>query len=245
MNFDSSLLEKHIITNDINNVAVLIKFPKTSCEWHLPLSGPSNWSTFWFSCIVICHYLSWNCSCVWFIIIIIYLHVYWIVGVGGQSLPWRTEASVAEHVLGRVVQDMGWRGGAWSRQWGWLLLQGKNSKVLWIRWDTIKGIRKINVREKQAHFIKFKVWLLSNILREHFSHRCSLKETFCLVRTFRWCWVIFCQKVRWTDINYVWLVRKLCWLNGTVQDFLLEDWASCPLFTFWHSKCSTFGQGLF
>lgn len=60
-------------------------------------------------CIVVC-----SCS---------HLYWYWIVGVSGESLSWRTEAGVGEHVLGGIVQDVGWRCGARSRLWSWLLLQ--------------------------------------------------------------------------------------------------------------------------
>lgn len=54
-------------------------------------------------CISLCFTLSFGLSS--------YLHGYWVVGVGGQNLPRRTEVGVGEHVLGRVVQDV--------RCWRW------------------------------------------------------------------------------------------------------------------------------
>lgn len=52
-----------------------------------------------------------------------HLHRYWIVGVGRQILCRRTEASIGEHVLGGVIQDVWWRWRAGSDRRSRLLLQ--------------------------------------------------------------------------------------------------------------------------
>lgn len=82
-----------------------------------------------------------------------------VVGVGRQRLCWGTEASVGEHVLGGVVENVGGRDWTWSCLRIRLLLQGQfsNRVTTWTNWH-----RQLQMIQK-SHQSATDIWTLTGV----------------------------------------------------------------------------------